>query len=231
MHMTFALSLTKVSKKFPQHNVNALREVSLEIDSGQFVALMGPSGCGKSTLLNLLAGLDKPSSGEILINSPASGQYRLETLTEAELTQYRRLQVGFVFQFFNLLPTLTVLENVMLPLQLQHKRPAEDPKKSAMALLSELGLSDRLNFYPAQLSGGQLQRVAIARALIHAPPLILADEPTGNLDSVSGEAVLTLLKTLCKERGVTLVMATHSQEAAQQADRIIYLHDGQIVSR
>ncbi|MEB3206417.1 MAG: ABC transporter ATP-binding protein [Vampirovibrionales bacterium] len=230
--MTFTLSLTRVSKKFPQHNVDALREVSLEIAGGQFVALMGPSGCGKSTLLNLLAGLDKPSSGEILINSPAGGQYRLQSLTEAELTQYRRLQVGFVFQFFNLLPTLTVLENVMLPLQLQNKRhPKADPKKSARALLCELGLSNRVDFYPAQLSGGQLQRVAIARALIHDPPLILADEPTGNLDSVSGEAVLTLLKTLCKERGVTLVMATHSQEAAQQADRIIYLHDGHIVSR
>ncbi|MEB3244654.1 MAG: ABC transporter ATP-binding protein [Vampirovibrionales bacterium] len=223
--MGCSIQFNAVSRQYAEHQVQALSGVSLSIPAGQFVALMGASGCGKSTLLHLLGGLDKPSAGEIRVDDQV-----LNTLNETALTQYRRDQVGFVFQFFNLLPTLTVLENILLPLQLNKGYAPKPAQAQASALLASLGLEARQAFYPSQLSGGQMQRVAIARALIHRPPLLLADEPTGNLDTANGQAVLELLKTLCQAQGITLVMATHAPEAAAYADRIIKLQDGQVVS-
>lgn len=204
--------------------VEALRGVSLSVDKGQFTAIMGPSGSGKSTLLHLLGGLDRPTGGKILIQGQA-----LEGLSDKELSEFRRRRLGFIFQFFNLLPTLTALENVALPLLLDGK-PLREISPRARDLLEQMGLGPRMNHRPDQLSGGEMQRVAVARALIADPWMILADEPTGNLDSKTGVMVLELLRTLARERQQTILMVTHDPKAASYADRLIQLRDGHIES-
>jgi putative ABC transport system ATP-binding protein len=204
--------------------VDALLGVSLALEPGSFTALLGPSGCGKSTLLNLLGGLDRPTAGRVLVDGKD-----LATLSENDRDAYRRKTAATVFQFFNLLPTMTALENVALPLLLEGVSLADADVRAARGLL-DVGLADKEHAYPYELSGGQLQRVAVARALANEPALLLADEPTGNLDSKTGEQVLTLVAGLVKERGITVVMATHSTEAAAYASRILRLRDGRLES-
>lgn len=217
------IEVQDLSKCYGEHHVNALRGISLQIRAGEFVALMGPSGCGKSTLLNLLGAIDKPTGGQVLM----SGKNLLER-TDTELTQFRREKLGFIFQFFNLLSTLTAAENVSLPLDLDPLLKETERRQRVKNILERVGMSHRADFYPAQLSGGEMQRIAIARALVHQPQIILADEPTGNLDSENGQSILHLLSTLAQEEGQTILMATHSEEAAQYAHRIIRMRDGQI---
>jgi len=201
----------------------ALAGISIDIPRGAFAAIMGPSGSGKSTLLHLIGGLDRPSGGELLVDGRLIGQ-----MADDEVTLFRRTNIGFVFQFFNLLPTLTALENVTLPLVLDGRSKAEADQRAAL-LLEKVGLEKRRHHLPEALSGGEIQRVAIARALAFNPPILLADEPTGNLDSKTGQDVLSLLRQINQEHGSTVVMATHSQEAAHGADRTLYLRDGQVV--
>ena len=203
--------------------VTALDHVNIAIREGEFVAIMGPSGCGKSTLLHLLGGLDKPSEGNVLI-----GGHNLTDLDDDKLTELRRRRIGFVFQFFNLIPVLTALENAALPVTLDGVRPAE-AKAKATEWLTKFGLADRLANRPDQLSGGQQQRVAIARALVADPELILADEPTGNLDTRSGDEIASLLRNVSKEYKRTVVMVTHDPRIAAYADRIIFIKDGKVV--
>ena len=202
--------------------VDALLGVSLALEPGSFTALLGPSGCGKSTLLNLLGALDRPTAGRVLVDGKD-----LATLSEDDRDAYRRKTAATVFQFFNLLPTMTALENVALPLLLEGVSPADADARAARGLL-DVDLGDKEHAYPYELSGGQMQRVAVARALANEPALLLADEPTGNLDSVTGEQVLALVSGLVKERGITVVMATHSAEAAAHASRILRLRDGRL---
>jgi putative ABC transport system ATP-binding protein len=217
---TFQLRVDGVSKTYGDHHVNAVKDVSLNFQSGEFVALMGPSGCGKSTLLNLMGGIDRPTAGHIWFEDKD-----LAALSDEQVTKIRGTKIGFIFQFFNLLSTLTVLENVSLPLELVG-RDERECQRLAKDMLALVGLEKRVNFYPSQLSGGEMQRTAIARALIHRPTLILADEPTGNLDSENGIAVLDLLRSVNTEFKPTIVMATHSQDAANYTDRIIEVRDG-----
>jgi len=200
--------------------VVALEAVDLAIAPGEFLAIVGPSGGGKSTLLHLLGGIDRPTSGEIRV-----GGRDIAALPETERTLYRRREAGIVFQFFNLLPHLTVAENVALPRLLDEARDAEE---RAAELLARVGLSARAAAHPYELSGGEMQRAAIARALVTGARLLLADEPTGNLDSRNGEQVLDLLDSVRRERGVTLVLATHSPEATRRAERIIEIRDGRV---
>lgn len=203
--------------------VTALAGVSLNVRKGEFVAIMGPSGSGKSTLLHLLGGLDTASSGSIAL----AGQ-QLNRLNDDELTLLRRRKIGFIFQFFNLMPTLNAAENVGLPLLLDGKDLRTYQPKIAN-LLTLVGLGDRADHRPDQLSGGQQQRVAIARAFVNDPEIVLADEPTGNLDSRSGGAILELLRRTCSELGATIVMVTHDPRAASYADRVVFLKDGATV--
>jgi putative ABC transport system ATP-binding protein len=203
-------------------DVLALRGVDLEIGNGEFVAVMGPSGCGKSTLLHLLGGLDRPTAGSIEL----AGR-RVESLSEAEWAVLRRRELGFVFQFFNLVGTLTVAENVELPARLVGDSPA-DARRRREELLERLGVSARADTLPSHLSGGQQQRVAIARALVNRPAVLLADEPTGNLDSASAAEVLGLLREL-KAEGQTLVLVTHDARVAAAADRVLAMRDGLVV--
>jgi putative ABC transport system ATP-binding protein len=205
-----------------ENDITALAGVSLDIAKGSFVAVMGPSGSGKSTLLHLIGGLDRPSSGEVLIDNRLLGQ-----MVDDEVTLFRRTKIGFVFQFYNLLPTLTALENVTLPFVLDGVAKAEADRK-AQLLLEKVGLEQRQHHLPEELSGGEIQRVAVARALAFDPPILLADEPTGNLDSKSGNAILLLLRKINREQGCTVVMVTHSQEAASYGDRIVFLRDGKV---
>jgi putative ABC transport system ATP-binding protein len=200
--------------------VVALDGVDLKVPSGEFLAVVGPSGGGKSTLLHLLGGIDRPSSGEIRVAGRDIGR-----LPEAERTLYRRREAGLVFQFFNLLPHLNVAENVALPRLLDGHG---DAAQRAHELLARVGVAHRAAAHPYELSGGEMQRVAIARALVTGARLLLADEPTGNLDSRNGEQVLELLDTIRRERGVTLVLATHSTAAAKRADRVVELRDGRV---
>ena len=202
--------------------VAALSEVDLTVPPGEFTALVGPSGSGKSTLLNLIGGLDRPSGGEIVVDGRSLG-----TAPDAELVRYRRERIGFIFQSFNLLPTLTALENVEAPLMLA-EIPQKTRRERAAALLESVGLAQRMLHKPNELSGGEKQRVAIARALANRPALLLADEPTGNLDSKTGAAVLDLLCGLLDAQGVTMILVTHDPEIAARADRIIHLRDGGI---
>lgn len=204
--------------------VEALAGVSLALESGSFTALLGPSGCGKSTLLNLLGALDRPTTGRVLVDGRD-----LASLSEDERDTYRRRTAATVFQFFNLLPTMNALENVALPLLLDGAAPAEADARAA-ALLAEVGLSGRERAYPYELSGGQMQRVAVARALANRPALLLADEPTGNLDSKTGTQVLDLVSGLVSEKGITVVLATHSAAAAARASRVVRLLDGRLVA-
>ena len=203
--------------------VTALNHVNINIKEGEFVAIMGPSGCGKSTLLHLLGGLDKPSEGHVII-----GGHNLSDLNDNKLTELRRRRIGFVFQFFNLIPVLNALENAALPVTLDGVKPAE-AKAKATEWLSKFGLEDRLANRPDQLSGGQQQRVAICRALVAEPELILADEPTGNLDTRSSDEIASLLRNVSKEYKRTVVMVTHDPRIAAYADRIIFLKDGKVV--
>jgi putative ABC transport system ATP-binding protein len=203
--------------------VEALVDVSFALEPGGFTALLGPSGCGKSTLLNLLGALDRPTAGRILVDGRD-----LASLSEDERDAYRRKTAATVFQFFNLLPTMNALENVALPLLLDGSPPAEADARAA-SLLAEVGLRGRERAYPYELSGGQMQRVAFARALANRPVLLLADEPTGNLDSKAGTQVLDLVSGLVSEKGITVVMATHSADAAARASRVLHLLDGRLV--
>jgi len=204
--------------------VEALLGIDLTVEKGEFVSIMGPSGSGKSTLLHLIGGLDLPSSGEVLLNDEP-----IQKLNDDALSAFRRRKLGFIFQFFNLLPTLSALENVALPRLLDGETIAEvEPK--ARALLEQMGLGSRLKHRPDELSGGEMQRVAIARALVTDPILILADEPTGNLDSKTGESVLKLLSEMARERGHTILMVTHDANAASYGTRLVKLRDGVIES-
>ena len=200
--------------------VIALDRVDLEVGTGEFLAVVGPSGGGKSTLLHLLGGIDRPTSGSVTV-----GGRDLGTLNENELTLYRRRDVGIVFQFFNLLPHITVLENVELPRALDG---AADARRRAEELLDRVGLLHRAGAFPWELSGGEMQRVAIARALVTGARLLLADEPTGNLDTANGVRVLELLDEMRRERSLTLVLATHSENAARRSDRVLEIRDGKI---
>jgi putative ABC transport system ATP-binding protein len=203
--------------------VLAVRGVDLAVERGEFVAIMGPSGCGKSTLLNLLAGLDRVTSGEVWL-----GGERIDQLSETALARLRRDRIGFVFQFFNLIPTLTVEENLLLPLELKGRvRPEQ--RRAALGLLEEIGLADRAGSFPDRLSGGEQQRVAVARALAHDPLLVLADEPTGNLDLETGLQVLEILDRLTRRAGKTMVMVTHSREVIGLADRVFRMEDCRLV--
>ena len=204
--------------------VHALNGVSLAIEAGEFVSIMGPSGCGKSTLLHVLGGLDRLTSGEVYLGGrPVHG------LDDAGLTEMRRTQIGFVFQFFNLLPTLTVEENVRLPGLLQNS-PAAKINDRAALLLETVGLSHRSRHRLHQLSGGEMQRAALARALLMEPPVLLADEPTGNLDSEASMAVVDLFRQIGAQHGTTIVMVTHSREVAAAAHRMITMRDGRVVA-
>jgi putative ABC transport system ATP-binding protein len=205
--------------------VHALRGVDLEVRRGEFVAIMGPSGSGKSTLMHLLAGLDSPTSGRVWL-----GDREIGGLDDAALTLLRRERIGFVFQAFNLVPTLDVLGNVLLPFELRGARPSREERAAIGRLLAELGLADRLGHRPRELSGGQQQRVAIARALASRPELVVADEPTGNLDSRTGREVLDRLAGAAASRGQAVVMVTHDPVAASRADRIVLLADGRVVA-
>jgi len=206
-----------------QRTVHALDGVSLEIARNEFVAISGPSGCGKSTLIHLLAGLDRPTSGEIFVDGLA-----LHSADDAALTQFRRRGVGLVFQFFNLLPTMNVRENVSLPLLLQGVPPAQCERR-AQEVVDRVGLRERAEHFVHQLSGGEQQRTAIARALIHRPSLLIADEPTGNLDSHSASSVMQLLEQIGREAMTTLIVVTHSEEVARAASRRVEMRDGKIV--
>ena len=219
--MIRCLDVRKVFKQ-GENEITALAGITMDIAQGSFAVIMGPSGSGKSTLLHLIGGLDRPSSGDLLVDGRLIGQ-----MADDQVTLFRRNKIGFVFQFFNLLPTLTALENVALPLVLDGRSKSEADNQ-AQALLKKVGLEQRKRHLPEELSGGEIQRVAMARALAFNPPLLLADEPTGNLDSNNGNAVLSLLREISKEEGCTVVMVTHSEEAARYGDRRIYLRDGRI---
>ena len=213
-----------LARRFKMGNafVDALRGVDLSIERGEFVALVGPSGSGKSTVLNLIGGLDRPTGGEVWIDGVELG-----TTDERTLTRHRREHVGFVFQTFNLLPRLTAKENVALPLMFSGV-PRRERLDRARALLESVGLGERLTHRPGQLSGGEQQRVAIARALVGHPALLLADEPTGNLDTTTGAEIMALLKELNQESELTLLVVTHDPEVASFADRIVTLRDGRV---
>jgi len=219
------ISIEDLSKSYTEGKQThaVLRGASLKIRRGEFVALLGASGSGKSTLLNLLSGIDTADDGAIWVQGRD-----LVAMTEAERTLFRRRHIGFVFQFFNLLPTLTVLENAALPLELAGA-PAKVARSKARALLEQVGLADRIASYPDLLSGGEQQRVALARALVHDPMLVLADEPTGNLDEDTGAQVMALLEQLTRQAGKNLVMATHNLENVRRADRVIHVHEGKLV--
>ncbi len=215
-----AISVRSLSKSYGGPPV--LDDLDLEVTAGEIVAIMGRSGSGKTTLLKLVGALDSPDSGQIL-----HGGVDLATLDERERTRFRRRSLGFVFQFFNLIPTLTVLENITLPLALNGWRRG-DMDDRARAFAGELALGDLQSKFPDQLSGGEQQRVAIARALVHEPGIIVADEPTGNLDSETAARTLALLRAACRQSPATLIMATHSDEAAAIADRVLHMRDGRI---
>jgi putative ABC transport system ATP-binding protein len=221
--MTCVLEARSLVKTYGSGGVEvaALRGVDLSVERGEFVAIMGPSGCGKSTLLNLLAGLDRPTAGEVWLDGE-----RIDTLNETELARMRRRKLGFVFQFFNLVPTLSAVENVELPLLLTGRRRRE-ARRSANALLGELGIADKHGSAPVLLSGGQQQRVALARALVHTPAVVLGDEPTGTLDSGATREVLGLLRG-ARDRGQTVLVVTHDPRVAAAADRIVSLRDGRV---
>jgi putative ABC transport system ATP-binding protein len=208
-----------------EHTVHALRGVDFVVEKSDFIAIMGPSGSGKSTLLHLLGGLDKPSDGEVTL----AGQ-PLSILDDNQVTLVRRHNIGFVFQFFNLLPTLTAEENIALPLIIDGQDLRKHQERIE-ALLELVGLTDRRHHKPDQLSGGEQQRVAIARALVTEPTIVLADEPTGNLDSKSGSAVMELLRRSCDELGQTIVVVSHDPRAAAYADCVVFLGDGKVVGR
>ncbi len=224
--MNVALELRAVSKVYGSGptQVVALHQVDLTVQPGELVAIMGPSGSGKSTLLTIAGSLEEPTAGEVIV-----GESELSALTADERAQLRRRAIGYVFQEFNLLTGLTAVENVALPLELDGIG-ARNARAAGMVVLKELGLADRANHYPDELSGGERQRVAIARAVVGERYLLLADEPTGALDSSNGEAVMHLLRTAC-QRGIASVVVTHDAQLATWADRVVFLHDGCVVDR
>ena len=226
--MALTVDLTNVVREYRigGHTVRALNRVTLRINGGEFTSIVGPSGAGKSTLLQLLGALDSPDSGSIQFNGT-----EIATMTDEQQSTFRRHQVGFVFQVFNLLPTLTAWANVALPMLLDGRR-LRQVRADAVALLDRVGLGDRIDHRPAELSGGQMQRVAVARALMMDPPLILADEPTGNLDSSTGAAIMELLRDVSRTDGAgrAVVMVTHDLGAASQTDRVITVQDGAVKS-
>jgi len=204
------------------HQITILDDITLEIPDKQRVAIVGPSGSGKSTLLGLIAGLDRPTSGSIMLNG-----VEISTMRESVLARFRRDHIGYIFQSFHLIPTLTALENVLVPLELAGMNEAQE---RATELLVTVGLGERLHHYPVQLSGGEQQRVAVARAFACRPPILLADEPTGNLDSATGEHMMQLLHSLHRDYGTTLVLVTHDHSIASSMERVISLRDGRIES-
>ncbi len=218
------IELRGVSKTYRMGDevIHALDSIDLKIEPGEFVAIVGPSGSGKSTLANVIGGLDEPDSGQVLIDDQ-----NLAKTSDTVLSSYRNKKIGFVFQTFNLQPTYTALENVALPLIFAYKS-RKDRRAKAAECLRLVGLEDRINHRPGQLSGGQRQRVSIARALVNDPEVIIADEPTGNLDSVKSDEIIHLLKSLNKEKKITLLVITHDPEVAKQADRVIAIRDGKL---
>lgn len=214
--------LTKTYKRDKQE-ITVLNDVSIDIEQGDFVALMGPSGSGKTTLLNIIAGIDRPTQGEVMIAGTNIGE-----LSETDLAKWRSRHIGFIFQFYNLIPVLTAFENVELPLMLTPLSKSERRRQVELAL-SVVGLAERMDHYPRQLSGGQEQRVAIARAIASDPDIFVADEPTGDLDRVSAEEILTLLERLNKEFGKTIVMVTHDPSAANRARIVHHLEKGDLI--
>ena len=218
------ISLNQVSKTYetPAGKFSALKDIDLEIDPGQFVGIVGKSGSGKSTLLNMVAGIDRPSSGSVAVAGT-----EIQSLSENKLASWRGKNVGFVFQFFQLLPTLTAAENVMLPMDFAKNIALRERRKRAIELLERVGVGSHADKLPATLSGGEQQRVAIARALANEPPLVLADEPTGNLDSVTATAILDLFRDMANQ-GTTVVIATHEADIARVIDRRIEISDGKI---
>ncbi|MFX1283126.1 MAG: ABC transporter ATP-binding protein [Promethearchaeota archaeon] len=218
-----SLKIENLSKNYfmGELTVPALQEVTISIEEGKFIAVLGPSGSGKTTLLNLIGGIDRPTDGEIHFND-----VELSSLPEKKLTQYRRKNVGFIFQFYNLVASLTAFENVELAAKLTNT--SDEAKKIAKELLEEVGLKDKINKFPAQLSGGEQQRVAIARALAKNPRILLADEPTGNIDSETTGKILKLLKRINEKHHVTMVLITHNVGISYLADTVIYLRDGKI---
>jgi len=226
MSFTNIVELKRVSKSYHRGNqlVPVLEDISFDIAAGEFLAMMGPSGSGKSTLLNLIAGIDKPDSGSIFVNGTD-----ITTLSETGLASWRSASVGFIFQFYNLIPVLTAAENVELPLLLtglsRRKR-----KEHIETVLSLVNLTDRMDHYPSELSGGQQQRVAIARAMIADPDILVADEPTGDLDRVSAGEILSLMERLVTDFGKTIIMVTHDPKSAEKAGRVVHLEKGELVS-
>lgn len=223
---TNCIILNHVSKiyKANSNQTIALKDVSISFKTGEFIAIVGKSGSGKSTLLNMISGIDRPTSGEILYED-----HKLHTLSEAQLTTWRAKHIGIVFQFFQLIPTLTVLENILLPMDFCNIYPTDKRKARALDLLKKTGVAHYIDKLPTELSGGEQQRVAIARSLANDPPFIIADEPTGNLDSQTAQKIIELFKELTSS-GKTIIMVTHSNELAACADRIITIHDGDILS-
>ncbi|MHC1682990.1 MAG: ABC transporter ATP-binding protein [Clostridiaceae bacterium] len=219
------LLLEKVKKSYHigEQEYMALKSIELKINKGEFVSFVGKSGSGKSTLLNLLGGIDRPTEGRILINNED-----INSFNESKLSKFRGRNIGFVFQFFQLMPTLTVLENVIMPMDFMKKIPSSKRKERAEQLLEKVGVIDQAKKFPSTLSGGQQQRVAIARALANDPKIILADEPTGNLDSQTTEDIFNLLNTLARE-GKNIIMVTHNEEIAERCSRVIRIRDGLIV--
>ena len=216
------LSGANLSKKYG--DLEVVKGVSLAIDAGEFVCLVGKSGCGKTTLLSLLSGLEKPTKGQVVLNGK-----EINGASEDELALFRRQNVGFIFQSFNLIPTLSAWENVALPL-FPIKMTNEERRKRAKELLDKMELGHRIEHLPSALSGGEKQRVAIGRALVNHPKIIFADEPTGNLDSSTGEAIMDILNTLHRDEGVAILMVTHEDELAKTANRLIRMKDGEIMS-
>jgi putative ABC transport system ATP-binding protein len=222
MSRSAILSGEELSKKYG--SLEVVKGVSISVDAGEFVCLVGKSGCGKTTLLSLLSGLERPTKGDVVLNGK-----KINGASEDELALFRRENVGFIFQSFNLIPTLSAWENVALPL-FPVKMTGEERKRRATELLEQMELGHRMEHLPSALSGGEKQRVAIARALINKPKIIFADEPTGNLDSATGDAIMNILNRLHTKEGVAILMVTHEAELAKTADRLIRMHDGEVIA-
>ena len=222
MSKTSILSGEGLSKKYG--SLEVVKGVSMNVDAGEFVCLVGKSGCGKTTLLSLLSGLERPTKGDVVLNGK-----KINGASEDELALFRRENVGFIFQSFNLIPTLSAWENVALPL-FPIKMTGEERRARATELLDQMELGHRMDHRPSALSGGEKQRVAIARALVNRPKIIFADEPTGNLDSATGDAIMKILNRLNKKEGVAILMVTHEAELAKKADRLVRMHDGEVIS-